>query len=70
MPSSATPSEGVNSANPRRSTPYSHSARVPPPNSFRRIAANAHFPYSFGRSEFRESSPQHSVRPFYPCSTS
>ena len=36
MPSSATPSEGVNSANPRRSTPYSHSARVPPPNSYLR----------------------------------
>lgn len=47
MPSSATPSEGVNSAKLRRSTLYSHSARVPPPNSFQRSAANAHFPYSY-----------------------
>ena len=44
MPSSATPSEGVNSANPRHGTLYVHSARVPPPNSFQRSAANAHFP--------------------------
>ena len=67
---SPTPSEGVNFANPRRNTLYGHSVRVPPPNSFQRSTANAHFHDSFGRSVFRESAPQHSVQPFCPCFTS
>ena len=65
-----TPSKGVNFANHRRSTLYCHSAHVPPPNSFQRSASSAHFPYSFQRSKFCESSPQHSVQPFCLCFTS